>query len=127
MDIALPAIVRITETDASAGIWSIWRSKITHGVSFAQILPDETSASCIAFLRAAVAYYAGTGVRIEGVMTDNGIGYKNTFRAACDELGIRHIKPRPYTPRTNGKAEHFVQTSLREWGLCSALHQFSRT
>ena len=84
-------------------------------VSFAQILPDETSASCIAFLRAAVAYYASLGVRIEGVMTDNGTGYKNTFRAACDELGIRHLKTRPYTPRTNGKAERFVQTSLREW------------
>lgn len=84
-------------------------------VSFAQVLPDETSASCIAFLRAAVDYYAGLGVRIEGVMTDNGTGYKNTFRAACDALDIRHIKTRPYTPRTNGKAERFVQTSLREW------------
>jgi len=62
-----------------------------------------------------VAYYAGLGVRIERVMTDNGTGYKNTFKAACDELGIGHIKTRPYTPKTNGKAERFVQTSLREW------------
>jgi transposase InsO family protein len=84
-------------------------------VSFALILPDETSASCVAFLRQAVDYYASLGVRIERVMTDNGTGYKNTFKAACDELGLRHIKTRPYTPKTNGKAERFVQTSLREW------------
>jgi transposase InsO family protein len=84
-------------------------------VSFAQVLSDEKAVSCVQFLRAAVAYYASLGVRIERVMTDNGTGYKNTFKAACDELGIRHIKTRPYTPKTNGKAERFVQTSLREW------------
>ena len=84
-------------------------------VSFAQVLSDEKAVSCVQFLRAAVAYYASLGVRIERVMTDNGTGYKNTFRTACDELGIRHIKTRPYTPKTNGKAERFVQTSLREW------------
>lgn len=84
-------------------------------VSFAQVLPDEKAVSCVQFLRQAVAYYASLGVRIERVMTDNGAGYKNTFKAACDELGIRHIKTRPYTPKTNGKAERFVQTSLREW------------
>ena len=48
-------------------------------------------------------------------MTDNGAGYKKIFDAACEELGIRHIRTRPYTPKTNGKAERFVQTSLREW------------
>lgn len=84
-------------------------------VSFARLLPDETACSCVQFLREAVAFYAGLGVRIERVMTDNGAGYKNTFKAACDELGIRHIKTRPYTPKTNGKAERFVQTTLREW------------
>jgi transposase InsO family protein len=84
-------------------------------VSFAQVLPDEKAVSCVQFLRQAVAYYASLGVRIERVMTDNGTGYKNTFKTACDELGIRHIKTRPYTPKTNGKAERFVQTSLREW------------
>ena len=62
-----------------------------------------------------MAYYASLGVRIERVMTDNGTGYKNQFRAACEELGIRHIRTRPYTPKTNGKVERFVQTSLREW------------
>ena len=84
-------------------------------VSFAQVLPDEKAVSCVQFLRQAVTYYASLGVRIERVMTDNGTGYKNTFKTACNELGIRHIKTRPYTPKTNGKAERFVQTSLREW------------
>ncbi|MCW2492623.1 MAG: Integrase, catalytic region [Frankiales bacterium] len=81
----------------------------------AQVLPDEKAVSCVQFLRDAVAYYASLGVRIERVMTDNGTGYKNTFKAACEEMGIRHIRTRPYTPKTNGKAERFVQTSLREW------------
>ena len=62
-----------------------------------------------------MAYYASLGVRIDSVMTDNGTSCKNTFKAACDELGTRHIKTRPYTPKTNGKAERFVQTRLREW------------
>jgi transposase InsO family protein len=84
-------------------------------VSFAVVLPDETTANCVEFLRQAVAYYAGLGVRIERVMTDNGAGYKRTYRDACEQLGIRHIRTRPYTPKTNGKAERFVQTSLREW------------
>lgn len=84
-------------------------------VSFARIKPDETTASCVEFLREAVAYYASIGVRIDRLMTDNGTGYKNIFRAACAELGIRHLRTRPYTPKTNGKAERFVQTSLREW------------
>ena len=84
-------------------------------VSFAQVLVDEKAVSCVQFLRDAVAYYASLGVRIQRVMTDNGKGFKNAFAAACEELGIRHIKTRPYTPKTNGKAERFVQTSLREW------------
>lgn len=72
-------------------------------VSFAQVLGDETALNCVQFLRDAVAYYATIGVRIERVMTDNGVGYKNAFRAACDEMRIRHVRTRPYTPKTNGK------------------------
>lgn len=84
-------------------------------VSFARVLPDEKALSCVQFLREAVTFYASLGVRIQRVMTDNGKGFKNVFKAACEELGIRHITTRPYTPKTNGKAERFVQTSLREW------------
>jgi transposase InsO family protein len=84
-------------------------------VSFARVLADEGALSCAEFLRQAVAYYASLGVRIDRVMTDNGTGYKKIFQAACGELGIRHVRTRPYTPKTNGKAERFVQTSLREW------------
>ena len=85
-------------------------------VSFARILPTEAGLCCVQFLREAVDYYATLGVRIERVMTDNGSGYvSKAFKAACIELGIRHVRTRPYTPKTNGKAERFVQTSLREW------------
>ena len=63
-----------------------------------------------------MAYYASLQVKIDRVMTDNGTGYRSkAFAAACAELGVRHIRTRPYTPKTNGKAERFVQTSLREW------------
>ena len=85
-------------------------------VSFALIKTDERGENCAQFLREAVAYYAALGVRIDRVMTDNGCGYvSKAFRSACNELGIRHVRTRPYTPKTNGKAERFVQTSLREW------------
>ena len=85
-------------------------------VSFALIKADERAESCAQFLREAAAYYASLGVRIDRVMTDNGCGYvSKAFRAACVELAIRHVRTRPYTPKTNGKAERFVQTSLREW------------
>lgn len=85
-------------------------------VSFARILDDEKGVCCTQFLREAVSYYAALGVKIDRVMTDNGSGYvSKAFKAACTELGIRHIRTRPYTPKTNGKAERFVQTSLREW------------
>ena len=85
-------------------------------VSFARTLPEETGVTCAQFLRDAVAYYGSLGVRIDRVMTDNGSGYvSKAFKATCAELGVRHIRTRPYTPKTNGKAERFVQTSLREW------------
>lgn len=85
-------------------------------VAFTDIFPDEKAKSAVAFLRAAVAYYQSLGVTVSRVMTDNGSCYKAfAFRDACRELGIRHIRTKPYTPRTNGKAERFIQTALREW------------
>jgi len=85
-------------------------------IAFSQVLADEKKESATAFLHAAIAYYQSLGVTVTRVMTDNGACYKSfTFRDACKALGLRHIRTRPYTPKTNGKAERFIQTSLREW------------
>ena len=85
-------------------------------IAFAQILPRFDAACAIAFLRASVAYYASLGISIRRLLTDNGHCYRSrAFRAAVLELGLRHHFTRPYTPRTNGKAERFIQTALREW------------
>jgi transposase InsO family protein len=90
-------------------------------VAFSQILPDEKKESAVAFLKAAVAYYQSLGITVARVMTDNGSCYKSfDFRDACGELGLRHIRTRPYTPKTNGKAERFIQTALREWAYAQA-------
>ena len=90
-------------------------------VSFAQVLPDETADSAVAFLEAAVAYYLTLGVVITAVMTDNGACYiSKAFAKACKQLKIKHRRTKPYTPKTNGKAERFVQTSLREWAYAMA-------
>lgn len=85
-------------------------------VSFAQAYPDETRESAVAFLRAAVAFYTSLGIRIARLLTDNGSAYRSkVFAKTCAELGLKHKFTRPYTPRTNGKAERFIQTALREW------------
>ena len=90
-------------------------------VGYCQMLPDEEAVSACLFLRAAVAYYAGLGVTIREVLTDNGVGYRaKSFAATCAELGLRHRRTRPYTPRTNGKAERFIQSALREWAYARA-------
>ena len=98
-------------------------------IAFAQVLPDEKKESAVAFLKAAVAYYQSLGVTIARVMTDNGSCYKAVaFRDACRDLGLRHIRTRPYTPKTNGKAERFIQTALREWAYAKAYtHSDRRT
>jgi transposase len=73
------------------------------------------------FLKAAVAYYASLGVTVQRVMTDNGSCYRSSvFAKACRRLHLKHIRTKPYTPRTNGKAERFIQTSLREWAYARA-------
>ena len=90
-------------------------------VAFSQILPDEKAVSAVAFLSAAVAYYKGLGVTVTRVMTDNGSCYKAfDFRDACTGLGLKHVRTKPYTPKTNGKAERFIQTALREWAYAQA-------
>jgi transposase InsO family protein len=90
-------------------------------VAFSQIMIDEKADSAVSFLKAAVAYYESLGITITRVMTDNGSCYKAfAFRDACRELGIKHIRTKPYTPRTNGKAERFIQTALREWAYAKA-------
>jgi transposase InsO family protein len=90
-------------------------------IAFSQVMKNEKRGCAIAFLKAAVAYYASLGVTVERVMTDNGSCYKSfAFRKACKRLGLRHIRTKPYTPKTNGKAERFIQTSLREWAYAQA-------
>ena len=85
-------------------------------LAYVEVLPDERGETSSAFLRRAVAWLAGRGVKVERVMTDNGSPYVSAIHAAtCRELGIRHLRTRPYRPRTNGKAERFIQTMLREW------------
>ena len=90
-------------------------------VAFAKVMSSERKHSAIAFLKGALAYYESLGVKVERVMTDNGSCYKSfAFRRACKRLGLKHIRTKPYTPRTNGKAERFIQTGLREWAYAQA-------
>jgi transposase InsO family protein len=95
-------------------------------IAFAKVMANEKKRSAVAFLKAALTYYASLGIKVERVMTDNGSCYKSfAFRRACKRLGLRHIRTKPYTPKTNGKAERFIQTSLREWAYAQA-YQHSR-
>jgi transposase InsO family protein len=90
-------------------------------IAFAKVMANEKRGSATAFLKAALAYYESLGIRVERVMTDNGSCYRSfAFRRACKRFGLRHIRTRPYTPKTNGKAERFIQTSLREWAYAQA-------
>jgi transposase InsO family protein len=90
-------------------------------VAFVQIMPTERKECAIAFLKASIAYYRRLGVTIQRVMTDNGSCYiSKAFRKACKRLGLKHIYTKPYTPKTNGKAERFIQTALREWAYAHA-------
>jgi transposase InsO family protein len=85
-------------------------------LAYVEVLPDETGPTAAGFLRRAVAWFAERGVQVERVMTDNGSPYVSTIHAeTCRELGLRHLRTRPYRPQTNGKAERFIQTLLREW------------
>jgi transposase InsO family protein len=90
-------------------------------LALTEILPDERAASAIAFLERALAWFAGHGITVERIMTDNGSAYRSrSFRHACTGAGVRHLRTRPYTPRTNGKAERFLQTVMRECAYARA-------
>jgi transposase InsO family protein len=94
-------------------------------LAFAQLFPDETAASAIAFLHAALAFFHKHGVKAQRVYSDNGSCYRgHAMRAAVAALGLKHRFTRPYTPKTNGKAERFIQTSLREWAYA---HSYSHS
>ncbi|MDI3470800.1 MAG: Mobile element protein [Pseudolabrys sp.] len=90
-------------------------------IAFARVMGNERKRCATASLKAAVAYYASLGIKVERVMTDNGACYKSfAFRRLCKRLGLKHIRTKPYTPRTNGKAERFIQTTLRECAYAQA-------
>ena len=85
-------------------------------LAYVEVLPTLQTVDAVGFLARAVGWFAARGIRAERVMTDNGSAYvARDFHAACVRLGLRHLRTRPYTPRTNGKAERFIQTLLREW------------
>ena len=85
-------------------------------IAFTAMLPDETAASSCTFLRQTIDYFARLGIRVRRVMTDNGpCFYAWRFAETCRALQIQHVRTRIYTPRTNGKAERFIQTAIREW------------
>lgn len=85
-------------------------------IGFSAIHPNETARAAVQFLEQALSYYARLGIVFKAVLTDNGPAYASRhFAQACRRLGLKHRRTRPYTPRTNGKAERFIQTALREW------------
>lgn len=85
-------------------------------VAYVEVLEDEKGATCADFLARATQWFARLGVTVRRVMTDNGVGYVSiAFADATKALGQRHIRTRPYTPKTNGKAERFIKTMLEEW------------
>lgn len=85
-------------------------------VAYAELLADETAATAVGFLARTLAWLGALGVRVERVMTDNASCFvRRQYTPALVAHGIRHVRTRPYTPRTNGKAERFIQTALCEW------------
>ena len=96
-------------------------------IAYAEVLPNERGATCGAFMRRACAWFARQGITIKALLTDNGTGYRShRFRRTCQRMRLRHHRTRPYTPRTNGKAERFIQSMLREWAY-ARLYRSSAT
>jgi transposase InsO family protein len=95
-------------------------------LAYVEVLADEKAITAVAFLRRAIAFYRRHGITVERVMTDNGSAYRSTIHAfACRTLGIRHLRTRPYRPRTNGKAERFIRTLISGWAY-GAIYGSSR-
>ena len=95
-------------------------------LAYVEVLSDETAVTAIGFLRRAVAFYRRHGIRVQRLMTDNGSAYRSGVHAlACRALRIRHLRTRPYRPRTNGKAERFIRTLLGGWAY-GAIYGSSR-
>ena len=95
-------------------------------IGFTQMHPDERKSSAVAFLQASVSYYAGLGIQVRALLTDNGSPFRSKdFKQACAELNIKHRFTRAYRPQTNGKAERFIQSALREWAY-GQTYQHSR-
>jgi transposase InsO family protein len=92
-------------------------------LSYVEVLDDEKAVTAVGFLRRALAHFAAHGVRVERLMTDNGNAYRSAIHAlACKALGIKHLRTRPYRPRTNGKAERFIRTMLSGWAYGAIYH-----
>jgi transposase InsO family protein len=95
-------------------------------LAYAEVLTDETARTAVGFLRRALRFFAGYGITVERVMTDNGSPYISTMHAvACRALGVRHLRTRPRRPQTNGKAERFIRTMLGGWAY-GAIYRDSR-
>jgi transposase InsO family protein len=89
-------------------------------LAYVEVLPNEKAATAIGFLRRAISFYGSHGIAVERLLTDNGSAYRSTAHAlACRALGIKHLRTRPYRPQTNGKAERFIRTMLREWAYAA--------
>lgn len=92
-------------------------------LAYAEVLPDERGVTMAAFMRRALAWFRVRGVLIQRVLSDNGSGYlSRVFAAACRRLRLVHRRTRPYTPRTNGKAERFIRTVQHEWAYARPFH-----
>ena len=105
----------------SAGNMCIWRSTTIPGSPIRKSCRTRSDGSCLRFLFNALRFFRSLGVKVERVMTDNGSSFRShRYAKALRRLKIKHLRTRPYTPKTNGKAERFVQTSLREWAYARA-------
>lgn len=91
-------------------------------LAYSEIHKDEKTDTSIAFAHNAARWFHKHGVSIQRIMTDNGVGYQKRYSKTLKNNGIKHIKTKPYTPKTNGKAERFIRTSLEEWAYSQPYH-----